>query len=308
MDTDRIPTEPTTDHVPPSVTSLTPGPSQAPTSPAAGRGRRTGVIGAVVGIALVATFSAGIGVGSLLVAAASGPTATTPDPASPGRLRPSSGHPGSLGHDPPRVRRARRAGRPGAHLGRHRRHDPGRRRHRPHRLHDPRGARAAQQVAERLVRRDRRPHRPDRGRACRASSACSRTARPRRPACRSTTSSSRSTASRPPARPSTRSPALVRGEAGTTVSRDRPGRRHRPGADARHRPRRRADPARLVDHGARARRPPSSVSTSSPAAPPTRSSRPSRTRGRPAPSGSSWTCAATRAATSTKRSASPASS
>ena len=84
MDTERIPTEPTTDHVPPSVTSLTPGPSQAPTSPAAGRGRRTGVIAAVVGVALVATFSAGIGVGSLLVAAAGGPTATAPDPASPG--------------------------------------------------------------------------------------------------------------------------------------------------------------------------------------------------------------------------------
>ena len=83
MDTDRIPTEPTTDHEPPDVTSLTPGPSQAPTSPAAGRGRRAGVIGAVVGIALVATFSAGIGVGGLLVAAASGPTASTPDPASP---------------------------------------------------------------------------------------------------------------------------------------------------------------------------------------------------------------------------------
>jgi carboxyl-terminal processing protease len=84
MDTERIPTEPTTDHVPPSVTSLTPGPSQAPTSPAAGPRRRTGVIAAVVGLALVATFSAGIGVGSLLVAAAGGPTATTPDPASPG--------------------------------------------------------------------------------------------------------------------------------------------------------------------------------------------------------------------------------
>ena len=83
MDTDRIPTEPTTDHEPLGVTSLTSGPSQAPTSPAAGRRRRTGVIGAVVGIALVATFSAGIGVGGLLVAAASGSTATTPDPASP---------------------------------------------------------------------------------------------------------------------------------------------------------------------------------------------------------------------------------
>jgi carboxyl-terminal processing protease len=83
MDTDRIPTEPTTDHEPPDVTSLTPGPSQAPTSPAAGRGRRTGIIGAVVGIALVATFSAGIGVGSLLAAANGGSTATTPDPAAP---------------------------------------------------------------------------------------------------------------------------------------------------------------------------------------------------------------------------------
>ena len=84
MDTDRIPTEPTTDHEPPIVTSLTPGPSQAPTSSAAGRGRRTGIIGAIVGIALVATFSAGIGVGSLLVTAASGSaTAITPDPALP---------------------------------------------------------------------------------------------------------------------------------------------------------------------------------------------------------------------------------
>lgn len=89
MDTDRIPTEPTTDQEPPDVTSLTPGPSQAPTSPAVGRGRRSGVMGLVVGIALVATFSAGIGVGSLLVAAAGGTTASTPDPASPAASAPT---------------------------------------------------------------------------------------------------------------------------------------------------------------------------------------------------------------------------
>ena len=82
MDTDRIPTEPTTDGEPPDVTSLTPGPSQAEPSTAAGRGRRTGIIGALVGLVLVATFSAGIGVGGLIVSAASGSTATTPDPAS----------------------------------------------------------------------------------------------------------------------------------------------------------------------------------------------------------------------------------
>lgn len=81
MDTDRIPTEPTTDEAPPDVTSLTPGPSQAPTSPAAGQRRRTGLIGAVVGLALVATFSAGIGVGGLVVSAARGSATTTPDPA-----------------------------------------------------------------------------------------------------------------------------------------------------------------------------------------------------------------------------------
>ena len=82
MDTDRIPTEPTTDREPLDVTSLTPGPSQAQTSPAAGRGRRTGVIGMVVGLALIATFSAGIGVGGLVASAAGGSAVTTPDPAS----------------------------------------------------------------------------------------------------------------------------------------------------------------------------------------------------------------------------------
>jgi carboxyl-terminal processing protease len=82
MDSDRISTEPTTDPVPPDVTSLTPGPSQAPTSPAAGRSRRLGVTGAVVGLALVATFSAGIGVGGAVATAIGGVGATTPNPAS----------------------------------------------------------------------------------------------------------------------------------------------------------------------------------------------------------------------------------
>jgi carboxyl-terminal processing protease len=81
MNTDGIPTEPTTDHEPPGVTSLTPGPSQAPTSPAVGRGARAAIIGAIVGLALVVTFSAGIGVGRLVVPAGA-PAGTIPNPAS----------------------------------------------------------------------------------------------------------------------------------------------------------------------------------------------------------------------------------
>jgi carboxyl-terminal processing protease len=81
MDTDQIPTQPTTTDEPPGMTSLTPGPSQAPTSPAAGRGGRSALIGAVVGLALIVTFTAGIGVGRLL-----GPvipdSGTAPNPAS----------------------------------------------------------------------------------------------------------------------------------------------------------------------------------------------------------------------------------
>jgi carboxyl-terminal processing protease len=90
MDTDRIPTEPTIDGEPPSVTSLTPGPSQASTSPAAGPGRRTVAIGAFVVLALVATFSAGIGIGRLAPATAAGTDASTPNPASsPGATVPA---------------------------------------------------------------------------------------------------------------------------------------------------------------------------------------------------------------------------
>ena len=81
MDTERIPTQPTTDQAPPGATSLTPGPSQAPTSQAAGRGRRAAAIGSAVVLALVVTFTAGIGVGRL-VAPAGASTDTTPNPAS----------------------------------------------------------------------------------------------------------------------------------------------------------------------------------------------------------------------------------
>ena len=83
MDTDGIPTQPTTDAEPPGVTSLTPGPSQAPTSPAAGRGGRAAAIGMVAVLALVVTFTAGIGVGRLL--APDGALGSAPNPASPAK-------------------------------------------------------------------------------------------------------------------------------------------------------------------------------------------------------------------------------
>jgi carboxyl-terminal processing protease len=81
MDTDQSPTQPTTGHEPPDVTSLTPSPSQAPTPTAAGRGSRAAAIGAVVLLALVVTFTAGIGVGRL-VAPSGAPDGTTPNPGS----------------------------------------------------------------------------------------------------------------------------------------------------------------------------------------------------------------------------------
>jgi carboxyl-terminal processing protease len=86
MDTDRIPNQPTTTDEPPGVTSLTPGPSQAPKSSAAGPGGRTALIGAVVGLALIVTFTAGIGVGRLLGPVAPG-FGSAPKPAS--SLRPT---------------------------------------------------------------------------------------------------------------------------------------------------------------------------------------------------------------------------
>jgi carboxyl-terminal processing protease len=81
MDTDQSPTQPTTGHEPPDVTSLTPSPFQAPTPTAAGRGSRAAAIGAVVLLALVVTFTAGIGVGRL-VAPSGAPDGTTPNPGS----------------------------------------------------------------------------------------------------------------------------------------------------------------------------------------------------------------------------------
>ncbi len=80
MDTDRIPTQPTTGDEPPGVTSLTPGPSQAPQPTAAGRGGRSALLGAVVGLALVVTFTAGIGAGRLLGPV--GSDGSAPNPAS----------------------------------------------------------------------------------------------------------------------------------------------------------------------------------------------------------------------------------
>ena len=81
MDTDRIPTQPTTTEEPPGMTSVTPGPSQVRMSPAAGRGGRAALIGSVVGLALIVTFTAGIGVGRLLGPVAPG-SGTAPNPAS----------------------------------------------------------------------------------------------------------------------------------------------------------------------------------------------------------------------------------
>jgi carboxyl-terminal processing protease len=81
METDPTPTEPTIDQAPPTMTPVTVGPSQASTSPAAGRGRRTALMGLVVGFTLVLVFSAGIGVG-LLTSAVRDVAGSTPSPAS----------------------------------------------------------------------------------------------------------------------------------------------------------------------------------------------------------------------------------
>ncbi|MGH2474446.1 MAG: S41 family peptidase, partial [Candidatus Limnocylindrales bacterium] len=89
MDTDRISTEPTTDHEPPSVSPVTPGPSQAPASPAAGRGSRMALIGAVAAIALVVTFTAGMGVGRLIAPSRDDPGAPNAA-ASPGASAPTT--------------------------------------------------------------------------------------------------------------------------------------------------------------------------------------------------------------------------
>ena len=82
MDSDPIPTEPTTDPEPPVMTPVVPGPSLASESPAAGRGRGSKVRRAAIGLALVVTFSVGIGVGRLDLPALGGPGSTTPAPGS----------------------------------------------------------------------------------------------------------------------------------------------------------------------------------------------------------------------------------
>ncbi|MFL5644923.1 MAG: S41 family peptidase [Chloroflexota bacterium] len=82
MDFDPIPTEPTTDPEPPVTTPVVPGPSLASESPAAGRGRGSWLRRAAIGLALVVTFSVGIGVGRLDLPALGGTGSTTPAPGS----------------------------------------------------------------------------------------------------------------------------------------------------------------------------------------------------------------------------------
>jgi carboxyl-terminal processing protease len=79
MDPEPIPAEPTIDPEPPDATSLATGPSLASESPAAGRGRGSKVRRGVIGLALVLTFSVGIGVGGLASSALGG-AGTTPSP------------------------------------------------------------------------------------------------------------------------------------------------------------------------------------------------------------------------------------
>ncbi len=82
MDSDPIPTEPTTDPEPPVTAPVVPGPSLVSESPAAGRGRGSKLRRAAIGLALVVTFSVGIGVGRLDLPALGGFGSTTPAPGS----------------------------------------------------------------------------------------------------------------------------------------------------------------------------------------------------------------------------------
>ena len=82
MDLEPIPTEPTTDPEPPDATMVATGPSLASGSPAAGRGRGSTVRRAAIGLALVLTFSVGIGVGRLGSPVLGDPGSTTPAPSS----------------------------------------------------------------------------------------------------------------------------------------------------------------------------------------------------------------------------------
>ena len=76
-DPERIPAFPTTDAEPPAATSVVTGPSQVPTSPAGGRGRRSWGRRALIGLVLVATFTIGIGVGQVAPTVLGGGTPTS---------------------------------------------------------------------------------------------------------------------------------------------------------------------------------------------------------------------------------------
>ncbi len=80
-DPERIQAVPTTDAEPPAATSVVTGPSQVPTSPADGRGRRSWGRRGLVGLVLVATFTVGIGVGQRAPSVTGGASAT-PTPSS----------------------------------------------------------------------------------------------------------------------------------------------------------------------------------------------------------------------------------
>jgi C-terminal peptidase (prc) len=80
MDLEPIPTEPTTDLEPPAATSVVTGPSLAPGSSAAGRGGGSMIRRAAIGLALVLTFSVGIGVGRLALPVLGSAGTTTPAP------------------------------------------------------------------------------------------------------------------------------------------------------------------------------------------------------------------------------------
>ncbi|MEO8571488.1 MAG: S41 family peptidase, partial [Chloroflexota bacterium] len=82
MDLESIPTEPTTDPEPPAATQVVTGSSLAPVSSAAGRARGSRLRRAAIGLALVLTFSVGIGIGRLGLPVLDGLGTTTPSPSS----------------------------------------------------------------------------------------------------------------------------------------------------------------------------------------------------------------------------------
>jgi carboxyl-terminal processing protease len=78
-----IPTEPTTDLEPPATTPVVSGPSQASSSPAAGRGGGSVVRGGAIGLALALTFVLGVGVGRFGAPLLGASDGATPDPSAP---------------------------------------------------------------------------------------------------------------------------------------------------------------------------------------------------------------------------------